>query len=65
MCAKIAEVELNCYFYIAVLETIQLWSQNEFVEKFYLQNVFTNHVYLIHVYKQDLGLYNQEGLICH
>ena len=31
--------------------------------KCYLQNVFRNHIYLIYLYKQDLVLNNQQGLI--
>ena len=31
----------------------------------YLQNVFTNHIYLIYMYKEDLALYNLQRLICH
>ena len=31
----------------------------------YLQNEFTNHIYLIYVSKQYLVLNNQQWLICH
>ena len=27
--------------------------------------LFTNHIYLIYMYKEDLALNNQQGLICH
>ena len=27
--------------------------------------LFTNHLYLINMYKQDLTLNNLQGLICH
>ena len=30
-----------------------------------LQNGFTNHLYLIYMYKVDLALNNLQGLICH
>ena len=30
-----------------------------------LQNKFTNHIYLIYTYKQDLALNHQQRLICH
>ena len=33
--------------------------------KCYQQNVFTNHIYLIIMYKEDLALNNQQWLICH
>ena len=33
--------------------------------KMYLQNVFTNHMYSIYMYKKDLTLNNQHSLICH
>ena len=29
------------------------------------QNVFTNHLYLIYMYKQNLALNNLKWLICH
>ena len=29
------------------------------------QSVFTNYIYLIYMYKQNLALNNQEGLMCH
>ena len=31
----------------------------------YLQNVFTNHMYLIDMQKQDLALNNLQWLMCH
>ena len=31
----------------------------------YLQNEFTNHIYLIYMYKEDLALNNLQCLICH
>ena len=33
--------------------------------KCYQQNVFTNHMYLIYMYKEDLALNNLWWLICH
>ena len=33
--------------------------------KFYQQNLFTNHIYLIYTYKKDLALNNLKWLICH
>ena len=34
--------------------------------KCYLQNVFTNHIYIyIYIYEQDLALNNLQWLICH
>ena len=35
------------------------------IKKCYLQNVFTNHIYLIYMYEEDLALNNQQWLICH
>ena len=35
------------------------------VEKCYQQNVFTNYIYLINMYKPDLVLNNLPWLICH
>ena len=29
------------------------------------KNVFTNHIYLIHMYKEDLALKALQQLICH
>ena len=29
------------------------------------ENEFTNHIYLIYMYKEDLALNNLEWLICH
>ena len=37
----------------------------KFVEKCYQQNVFTNHIFNIHMYKEDLVLNNLQELICH
>ena len=31
----------------------------------YLQNLFTSHIYLIYMYKQDLTLNNLQWLLCH
>ena len=31
----------------------------------YFQNVFTNYIYLIYMYKEDLALNNLQWLICH
>ena len=31
----------------------------------YLQNIFTNHIFNIYIYKQDLALNNQQWLICY
>ena len=31
----------------------------------YLQNVFTDHIYLIYMYKKDMGSNNQQWLICY
>ena len=36
-----------------------------YVMKFYLQNVFKNHIYLVNMYKEDLALNNLQWLICH
>ena len=48
------DVLLNSEWYIAILGTIQLgWLR------------FTNHIYLIYMYKLDLALNNLEWLICH
>ena len=30
-----------------------------------IYKIFTNHIYLIHVHKQDLSLNNLQWLICH
>ena len=27
--------------------------------------MFTNHIYLVNMYKEDLALNNLQGLICH
>ena len=35
------------------------------VLKYYLHNVFNNHIYLICMYKQNLALNNLQWLICH
>ena len=35
------------------------------IQKCYLQNVFTYHIYLIYMYKDDLALNNLQWLICH
>ena len=34
-------------------------------KKCYQQNLFTNHTYLIYMYKQDLVLINLQWLICY
>ena len=34
-------------------------------KKWNLQNVFTNHIYLIYMYKLDLAINNLQRLICH
>ena len=36
-----------------------------FVLKCYQQNVFTNHIYLIYMYEEDLALNNLQWLICY
>ena len=41
----------------------QKWAQAQ--QKNYQQNVFTYHIYLIYMYKQDLALDNLQWLICH
>ena len=33
--------------------------------KCYLQNVFTNYIYFMYMYKEDLALSNLQGSICH
>ena len=30
-----------------------------------IYKMFANHIYLIHMYKEDLELNNQQVLICH
>ena len=35
------------------------------IKKCYQQNVFTNNIYLIHMYKEELVLNNPQYLICH
>ena len=35
------------------------------VEKCYQQNVLTNPIYSIYMYKEDLALNNLQRLICH
>ena len=32
---------------------------------YYLQNVLTNHIYWIYMYKEELALNNLQWLICH
>ena len=59
---------LNCYCYIAILETILLSAEkNELrlILKCYQKNVFTNPIYLINTYKEDLALNNLQWLIYH
>ena len=34
-------------------------------QKYYPQNVLTNHIKLIYMYKQDLALNDPKELICH
>ncbi len=38
---------------------------NEETETETEQNVFTNHIYLIYMYKEHLALNNLQWLICH
>ena len=57
-----------CDCYITNLETnLTVCKNNELglVQKCYQQNVFTNHIYLIYMYKEDLALNNLQWLICH
>ena len=44
-----------------------MYSKNELrpVEKCCQQNMFTNHMYLIYMYKQDLAFNNLQWLIYH
>ena len=41
------------------------WNYLIMLKKGHLQNVFTNHIYLIYMYEQELALNNLQGLICH
>ena len=45
--------------YLIVLNKLRL------IKKCYQPNVFTNHIYLIYMYKEDLTLDNLQWLICH
>ena len=36
-----------------------------FVYKGFQQNLLTNHIYLIYMYKKDLAIGNLQWLICH
>ena len=58
---------LNCDCFKAIPETVLLCTKKNFrlIYEFYLQNVFTNHIYLIYMYKEDLASYNLQWLICH
>ena len=38
---------------------------SDLFKKCYHQNVFTNHIYLTYMYKQDLALNNLQCFICH
>ena len=56
---------LNCYCYIAILETICV--QKKWVQS-HLKLLSTKYVYksyLIYMYKLDLALNNLQRLICH
>ena len=83
MCAN-KWLMLNCYCYIAILETILLGGNKWLIvnrmiriryqysktfnwvpKNCYLQNVFSNPIYLIYMYKEDLALNNLQWLICH
>ena len=35
------------------------------IQNCYQQNVFTNYIYSIYLYKEDLALNNLQWLICH
>ena len=59
---------LNWYCYRTILETIQLCANKITLgpfKKYHQQNMFTNHIYLIYMYKEDLALYDLQWLICH
>ena len=56
-------VQLTCKLYVAVLGTIVC--KKKACLKCYQQNVFTNHIYLMYMYKEDLALNNLQWLICH
>ena len=58
---------LNCDCYIAILETISVDKRVQACLRMYLQNVFTNHIY-IYIYireREDLALNNLQWFICH
>ena len=50
-----------------MLKNIYLCLKNEvkLILKSYWWNMFTNHVYLIYMYKKNLALNNLQCLICH
>ena len=41
------------------------WMSLRFFKKNNQQNVFTNHIYIINMYKEDLALNNLQCLICY
>ena len=59
---------LNCDCYKAIVVTILLSPKKKRAQtcfKILSKNVFTNHIYLIYMYKEDLALDNQQRLIYH
>ena len=71
-------MKLNCYRYIAILETISLWKMSSGSFKtVYQQNVYKTYVWytitanqtksyiLIYMYEEDFALDNLQWLICH
>ena len=57
---------LNCDCNVAILETIEAWEKyNSASFKDVIKKMFTNPIFLIYMYKEDLALNNLQWLICH
>ena len=60
-------VKLNNWYYITVLETIELRAKKKKKRRALacLEILTKNYSFANHIYKQDLALDNIKGLICH
>ena len=53
------------YQYLKPSNYMQKKNELRIVSKYYPQNKFTNHIYSVYMYKEDLALNNLQVLICH
>ena len=53
-------LDINTWNHLTVCKWMRLGSLKSAINK-----MFTNHIYLIRMYKQDLALNNLQWLICH